>query len=106
MISEIFTDLVLIIIVIYRKKYELLINLNLYVNWYKIICELVCELYVNWYVNWYKIICELYVNWYKTYLTTSKCLSNCEGLLQSIQSSNKKMYTSDNKLKNSCDGTS
>ena len=48
----IFTDLVLIIIVIYRKKYELLINFNLYVNWY--------------------------VNWYKTYLTTSKCLHSIQ----------------------------
>ena len=59
---EIFTDLVLIIIIIYRKKYELLINLNL------------C------------------VDWYETYLTTSKGVSNCEGLLHSIQLSNKNVY--------------
>ena len=40
------------------------------------------------------------------YLTTIKYLSNCEELLQSIQSLNKKCILATTKLKNSCDSTS
>ena len=72
MISEIFTDLVLIIIVIYRKKYELLINLNLYVDWYVNYLKIIWKLFENYlkiiwklFENYLKIIWKLFENYLK-----------------------------------------
>ena len=68
LIFAIFADLVKIIGIICRKKYELLHNLKYILNYFEIGMELYenyMEISMKLYENYMEIICKLYVNYMK-----------------------------------------